>query len=160
MFNWLSRTVYSAGDQCMKTFQADDGHIFVHIEPGEMALESIREVCDQYDVDSGVVVSGIATFRNLNYHYVPTDEFPKEKSERNEFFELDGAWEVGTIDGAIADGEPHLHVVAYNGDQTIAGHLEEGNEVHINCEIVIRPVEGLELTRKKNDMNVSVLSER
>lgn len=123
----------------MDTFEADDGHIFVRLEPGEFLLESLRDVCHEYGVDAGVVVSGIATLRNLNFHYVPTDEFPKEKSERNEFLELDGAWEVGTIDGAIAHGEPHLHLVAYNGEETVAGHLEEGCAVHLNCEIATAP---------------------
>ncbi len=144
----------------MNASQADDGHIFVRLGSGDLVLESIRTVCDEYDVDSGVIVSGIATLRTLTYHYVPTAEFPKEPDERNAFEELEGAWEVGTIDGAIADGEPHLHVIAYNGDETVAGHLEDGNEVHITCEIVIRPVEGLEMTRRTNDMNVSVLQER
>lgn len=142
------------------TFQAPDGHIFVRPESGENLLESIQAVCEKYSIDAGVVVSGIATLRNLNFHYVPTDEFPTEKSERNEYLKLDGAWEVGTIDGAIVNGEPHLHVVAYNGERTIAGHLEEGCEVHVNCEVVIRPIDGIELTRRKNDKNVSVLQER
>ncbi|WP_459891463.1 hypothetical protein [Halostagnicola bangensis] len=53
-----------------------------------------------------------------------------------------------------------MHVIAYNGEETIAGHLEDGTEVHVTCEIVIRPIEGLEMTRRTNEMNVSVLQER
>ena len=145
----------------METFESDDNHVLIRLDPGDLALESIREACERHDVTAGAVVSGIATFRNLNVHYVPTDEFPKEKSERNEFLELDGAWEVSCIDGAIADGEPHLHVTAYNGEETIGAHLEEGCEVHIQGEIMLRKVAGLDdVTRKKNEMNVTALTRK
>ncbi|WP_204960074.1 PPC domain-containing DNA-binding protein [Salinigranum salinum] len=132
------------------------------LEPGDLVLESIREACDEYEVDTGVVVSGIGTLRNLNFHYVPTDEMPKEQKWRNETHKLLGAWEVGTIDGMIANGEPHLHLVAYNGDRTVAGHLEEGNVAHLLGEIVIRPIEGLELERRsdENEYNISQLKPR
>ena len=144
----------------METFESDDGHVFLKLTPGDYALESIREACEKHEVDTGVVVSGIGTFKNLNYHYVPTTDFPEDRMERNEFFELDGAWEVGTIDGAIADGEPHLHIVAHNGDRTVAGHMEEGNEVHLLGEIVIKKVEGLELTRRTEEKNTTRLQLR
>ncbi|MDS0300175.1 DNA-binding protein [Halogeometricum sp. S1BR25-6] len=134
--------------------------MFVLLQPGDLALESITEACEKHDVDSGVVVSGIGTFRNLNFHYVPTTDFPAEKAKRNTFLNLDGAWEIGTIDGAIADGKPHLHLVAYNGEETVAGHIEDGCEVHILSELVIRKIDGLELTRKPNEKNVSTLQRR
>jgi predicted DNA-binding protein with PD1-like motif len=62
----------------------------------------------------------------------------------------------------IANGEPHLHLVAYNGDRTVAGHLEEGNVVHLLGEIVIRPIEGLELERRsdENEYNIGQLKPR
>lgn len=144
----------------MNTFESDDGHVVVLLHPGDLALESITEACEKHDVDSGVVVSGIGTFRNLNIHYVPTTDFPAEKSERNTFLNLEGAWEVGTIDGMIADGDPHLHVIAYDGDETVAGHLENECEVHILGELVIRKIEGLELTRTPNEKNVNTLQRR
>ena len=144
----------------MKTFESDDRHVYLRLDPGDLALESIKEACDDHDIDSGVIVSGIGTFRNLNIHYVPTTDFPEDKSERNEFLELEGSWEVGTIDGAIADGDPHLHVVAYNGDETVAGHLEDACEVHLLGEIVIRKIEDLELTRRPGEKNVGRLQLR
>jgi predicted DNA-binding protein with PD1-like motif len=146
----------------METHQADDGHIVILLEPGDLVLESIRNACADYDVDSGVIASAIGTLRNLNFHYVPTDDMPKEKKWRNATKELLGAWEVGTIDGMIANGEPHLHLVAYNGDETVAGHLEEGNVAHLLGEIVIRPIEGLELERRsdENEYNIGQLKKR
>jgi predicted DNA-binding protein with PD1-like motif len=108
----------------METHQAEDPLIL--LETGDLVLESLRDACDEYDVDSGAIASGIGTFRSLNSHYVPTPEMPTEKKWRKETHELVGAWEVGTIDGMIANGDPHPHLVAYNGDRTVAGHLEEG----------------------------------
>lgn len=143
----------------METFESDDDHVLIRLDPGDLALESIREACREHDVRAGAVVSGIATFRNLNVHYVPTPEFPDEKSERNEFLELDGAWEVSTIDGAIADYEPHLHVTAYNGDEMVGAHLEDGCEVHVQGEVMIRRVAGLDdVTRAPNEKNVTALT--
>jgi predicted DNA-binding protein with PD1-like motif len=145
----------------MEAFESDDGHVLVRLDPGDLALETIREVCREYEVRAGGVVSGIATLRNLNVHYVPTDEFPDEKSERNEYLELDGAWEVSCIDGAIADYEPHLHVTAYNGEETIGAHLEAGCETHIQGEVLLRRIEGLDdVTRAKNEKNVTALTRR
>ena len=141
----------------METFETDDDHVIVRLDSGDMALESITEACEKHDVDTGAIVSGIGTFRNLNIHYVPTAEFPEEKSERNTFLNLEGAWEVGTIDGAIADGDPHLHVIAYNGDETVAGHLEDGCEVHILSELTIRKFDGPEMTRRPGEKNVNTL---
>ena len=132
------------------------------LEPGNLVLESIHDACAEHDVDSDVVASGIGTFRNLDFHHVPTDEMPKAKTWRNATKELLGAWEVDTIDGMIANGEPHLHLVAYNGDETVAGHLEEGNVAHLLGEIVIRPIEGLELERRsdENEYNIGQLKKR
>ena len=54
----------------METFEADDGHVVVRLDRGDMALESIERACERHGVDTGAVVSGIGTFSNLNIHYV------------------------------------------------------------------------------------------
>ncbi|MEY7848389.1 PPC domain-containing DNA-binding protein [Natrarchaeobius sp. A-rgal3] len=144
----------------MESFEADDGHVFVRLDRGDRALESIREVCADREIDTGVVVSGIGTFSSLNIHYVNRTDLPDEQADRNVDLELEGAWEVTNVDGIVADGEPHLHVTAFDGERTVGGHLEEGCEINVLGEFTIRRVEGLPLERRPNDRNVSQLTRR
>ncbi|ELZ19996.1 hypothetical protein C475_21899 [Halosimplex carlsbadense 2-9-1] len=144
----------------METFESDDGHVVVRLDRGDMALESIEAACEAHDVDTGAVVSGIGTFSNLNIHYVDRTDLPDEQADRNVALELEGSWEVTNVGGAIADGEPHLHVTAFNGERTVGGHLEEGCEVNVLGEFTIRKFDGLSLTREPGEHSVSQLTER
>ena len=144
----------------MDSFESDDGYLIVQLEPGDLVLESLREAIDVHDVDTGTVVSGIGTLSNFNFHYVHTTVI-SDPDARNTQVEREGAWEVTNVEGVIADGEPHLHVSAYNGEETVGGHLEEGNEINVLGEFTIKKIEGLELTREKTgDLRISQLIER
>jgi uncharacterized protein len=144
----------------MQTFTADDDHTIVSLETGDLVLESVRSACEDRNIRDGAVVSAIGTLRNLNVHYLHTDELSQDRSDRNTVLELDGCWEVSGIQGLITDGDPHLHVTAFDGDRTIAGHLEEGNEVNALCEVLIRRFGDTGLTRASNEHGVSVLERR
>lgn len=142
----------------METFESDDGHVFVRLDRGDLALESIVAACERHDIETGVVISGIATFSALNIHYVNRTDLPDDQSDRNVDLELEGAWEVTNVNGIVADGEPHLHVTAFDGDRTVGGHLEEGCEINVLGEFTIREVDGIELERRPNEQNVSKLT--
>lgn len=144
----------------METFRTSNDHVIISLESGELLLESIQDACETFDIDTGAVVSAIGTLRNLRVHYLHTDDLAKSQSERNTMVDLDGCWEVSGIQGLIADGEPHLHVTAWDGERTIAGHLEEGNEVNALAEIAIRSFEGVHLERRPNASGVSMLRQR
>jgi len=150
----------------MRTFESDDGHIVVQLQPGDKALESIEDAIEEHGVDTGVVVSGIGSLNKLHIHYVvPYPSFPEhagEDEDVDEFLHEEGAWEVGSLQGAIADGEPHLHITAFEaeGDRMLAGHLEPDSVVHALMEIVIRPLDGVELTRRPEEMGIPMLQER
>ncbi|WP_435361746.1 PPC domain-containing DNA-binding protein [Haloarchaeobius sp. DFWS5] len=144
----------------MESFESEDGHVVVRLDRGDMALESLEQACADHDVDTGAVVSGIGTFSNLNIHYVNRTDLPETQADRNVTLELDGSWEVTNVGGAIADGEPHLHVTAFNGERTVGGHLEDGCEVNVLGEFTIRKFEGLSLTREPSEHNVSQLTRR
>jgi predicted DNA-binding protein with PD1-like motif len=144
----------------MDSFESEDGRVIVAMEPGDLVLESLREAIDDHGVDTGAVVSGIGTLSNFNFHYVHTTDI-SDPDARNTMVERDGAWEVTNVEGVIADGEPHLHVSAYNGEETVGGHLEEGNEVNVLAEFTIEKIDGLDLTREKTDeLRISQLTRR
>lgn len=144
----------------METFESDDGHVVVRLDRGDLALESLTEACEAHDVDTGVVVSGIGTFSNLNIHYVNRTDLPDDQEDRNVDVELEGAWEVTNVGGVVADGEPHLHVTAFDGERTVGGHLETGCEVNVLGEFTVRKLDGLSLHREPGDGNVSQLRRR
>ena len=144
----------------METFTSDDGYVLLRMDRGDLALESIQEACDEHDIDTGIVVSGIGTFSNLNIHYVDRTDLPKEQADRNVTMELDGSWEVTNIQGLVADGKPHLHTTAFDGERTVAGHLEDGCEINILGEVAIRKLDGPKLTRVPNENNISQLTPR
>lgn len=144
----------------MESYESDDGYVIVGLEPGDLVLESLREAIDRHDIDTGAVVSGIGTLSNFNFHYVHTNDI-SDPDARNTQVERDGAWEVTNVEGVIADGEPHLHVSAYDGEETVGGHLEDGNEVNVLAEFTIKKIEGLSLTREKTeDLRISQLTEK
>jgi predicted DNA-binding protein with PD1-like motif len=146
----------------METF-ASEQFVVVRLDPGDLALESIRRGCREADLTDGVVVSGIGTLNTLNLHYVNTTHFREAegpKAERNTFLELEGAWEVSAVQGVVADGEPHLHVTAYDGERTVAGHLEDGCEVNVLGEVAIQRAPDLALTRRPDEEGVGRLERR
>lgn len=73
-----------------------------------------------------------------------------------------GAWEVGALQGAIVDHEPHLHLTAYeaDSDRMVAGHLEPDSVVHALMEIVIQRSDGPDLVRRNNDQGIPIIEER
>lgn len=150
----------------MRSFEGDDGHVILQLQPGDRALESIEETIDEHGIDTGVVVSGIGSLNELHVHYVvPYEEFPEfpeENDDVDEYLHEEGAWEVGSLQGAIADGEPHLHITAFDAEsgRMIAGHLEPDSVVHALMEIVIRPIEGPELARRPEEMGIPMLQSR
>lgn len=144
----------------MDSFESDDGHVVVRLDRGDLVLESLTDACADHDVDTGAVVSGIGTFSGLKIHYVNRTDLPEEQADRNVSLELDGSWEVTNVGGVVADGEPHLHVTAFDGDRTVGGHLEEGNEVNVLGEFTIRKFSGLSLERRPGDHGISQLRRR
>lgn len=110
----------------MESVETDDRHVFVRSDRGDVALESITEASERHGIDTGVVASGIGTLKPLNVHYVDRTDFPERSEDPTVDRELEGAWEVTSIDGVVADGEPHLHVTAFDGERTVGDHLEPG----------------------------------
>lgn len=144
----------------METFPDDGTHVIVRLDPGDDVLESLTTACTDHDIDTGAVVTGIGTLDTLAIHYVHRTDLPADPAERNTSVTLDGSWEVSTVNGVIADGEPHLHVTAYNGEQTVAGHLEPGCTVNVLAEFTLRDLPGLSLTRRPGQKNISKLTDR
>jgi predicted DNA-binding protein with PD1-like motif len=56
------------------------------------------------------------------------------------------------LNGVIADGEPHLHVVVSMKEQPArAGHLEDGSQVLYLAEVAILVCESLAMVREVDE---------
>ena len=118
--------------------------IAIGFEPGEMLLESIREVIKKHDIVNGAVISGIGTLKNANLHHIEHTNFPPD----NHFFNIEKPLELVSVNGLIANGEPHLHVALTCGEnEAFGGHLEDGSEVLYLAEIEIMKHNGLKMKR-------------
>jgi predicted DNA-binding protein with PD1-like motif len=102
------------------------------------------------------LVSAIGTFQKARFHrIVTTDIKPKD-----ELIEVDGPMELAAVDGVVADGEPHFHMVFQDMNRAYAAHLEEGSVVCHLAEIVLAEIKGVELARIRNEHGIALLQEK
>jgi len=132
------------------------GRVFaLSLAPGDLVLESIKELVQKEKVNDAVVVSAVGTLDQYRIHYVTTTGYPPQN--RFEHWK-DKPLELASINGLIADGDPHLHVVVSDSEKAYAGHLEEGCRTLYLAEIVIIELEGLNLKRQRSPKNIVTLT--
>jgi len=137
----------------MKYFSTDKmGRIFVlRLDPGDYLLESIKDLIRKEKVKDAVVVSAVGTLDQYRIHMVMTTDYPPEN--RFEHWK-DRPLELASIGGAIANGEPHLHIIVSDSEKAYAGHLEEGCRVLYLAEIVVVELKELNLARVYDDKHL------
>jgi uncharacterized protein len=116
--------------------------ILARFDPGEKLLEGIRDLIKQENLHTGVVVSGIGTLSDCRIHETVAGYPPNLMTRHQHYRELKGSYEIASIQGIIADGEPHLHITLCEGDSTVAGHIEDGCIVLTLAELAILRVDG------------------
>jgi predicted DNA-binding protein with PD1-like motif len=118
----------------------------VRLDKGDDLLESFQSFLERYNIADGVVVSGIGTLDQCHMHFVTTiNDATKMEFKRWK----DTPLEVASIDGIVANGEPHLHMVISNTDRAWAGHVEPGCRTLYLCEIMFIELPGFNLDRKR-----------
>lgn len=124
--------------------------IAVRLDPGDDVHECVEKIAQEEDIQTGVIVSGIATFDKARWHSISTTDFPPPKDK---FFEMEGPIEVSGIQGIIANYKPHLHFTCANYDnkQVVAAHLEPGCKTLYLTELLIVKLSNLNLTRRLNE---------
>ena len=119
--------------------------LIIGFKPGELLLESIREVISTYGVKNGAVVSGIGTLSKCRMHYIEHTHFPAQ----DRIMTLEKPLELNSVNGLIVDGEPHLHIMVSCGeDEVYGGHLEEDSRVLYLAEIAVLVFNELKMIRQ------------
>lgn len=133
------------------------GRTFVlRLDQGDYVLESINDLIKKEKIKNGVVISGIGTLDRCTMHMVTTTGYPSEV-----YFDKyeDKALEIAAIQGAIANGVPHLHVVISDTEKAYAGHLEDECRVLYLAEIVIQELLDVNVYRVRDEKNILKLRE-
>ena len=118
--------------------------ITVGLEPGELLLESILSLVEEYPVENGIVLTGFGTLDCCSMHYVADAKFPPT----NVIYEVSEALELTSMSGIIANSLPHVHITVSHGrDMSYGGHLEAGSRVLYLAEFSILKLENSKLLR-------------
>ena len=140
----------------MKSFVAKPGsklHI-LRLDAGDDLLECVNELIDRQNIINGAVISGIGTFDHCVMHMVTTTSYPPvEHFERWAGKPL----ELSSIDGIIANGIPHLHMVVSDVEYAYSGHVEPGCRILYLGELLIMEFEAEGLERVRNAKGVNEL---
>jgi len=108
--------------------------IFVRLHHEEDLLESLKKVCEECKLVTGVVVSGVGMLKQAELAYFVS-------SGRYSPALFPEPLELVSLTGNIIskDGDYHLHLHAVLSDEsksTVAGHLSKG-KVNVTNELVI-----------------------
>ncbi|MCA9359235.1 DNA-binding protein [Candidatus Kaiserbacteria bacterium] len=103
------------------------------IKEGELFRESIEKRCAEAGVEAGVILSAVGGFQKL---ILRMPILPNQ--EKHTVKELEGPFEIVSINGTISPNDCHIHVSASDQDGVcIGGHLKEGTTVKNTAEVVI-----------------------
>ena len=127
--------------------------LVVNLQRGDLLLESIKEQLAEAGIRNAIVTSAIGSLQKAVFHRVTG----MEPSPVDEFLTVEKPMELASLQGVVIDGEPHFHMVVSDLEQAYTGHLEEGTTVLYLVEISLAELTGLDVVRKKNDLNIAPL---
>ncbi len=120
--------------------------VAVRFQEGEDLFESLRVICTNYSINSGIILSGVGMFESLEIGYWNGKEYVTKKiNELVEIVSLTGNIGISETEGELVF---HLHIaVALQDYQVIGGHFVNGK--FYNGELFIKKLQNIALLRKK-----------
>lgn len=127
--------------------------VAARMSPGEDVLLGLEQVCKEYNIKDGVILSGMGSLDGAQFfNPVPLKE-KKAGYGYSEAVVLRGPIELVGMAGMICHddkGETLLHVHYALSDQHgtgHGGHLIEGNKVLMTVDVMIGEIDGMEMGR-------------
>lgn len=130
--------------------------VILSFSRGEKLREGIRDKLRELGIRNAVLISAIGTFEKARFHRIKNVN-PRPEDE---IIEVEGPMELAAVDGIVADGEPHFHMVFQDLNRAYAAHLEDGSVVCYLAEIVLAELKGIELTRVRNQHGIPLLQQK
>jgi len=115
---------------------------------GDYIIEELRALLKREGVDAALITSGIGSLDICALHTITNTGLPPEER----YWTLEGPIEVGSLQGSVSGGEPHIHVVVHDvaADQVHVGHLEAGSRCCFRLEMGLIVLEGIRTRRVKD----------
>ena len=112
---------------------------------GDYIIEELRELFKQEDIDAALITSGIGALDICNLYTVAHTRLPPERN----YFSLEGPLEVGSLQGPVTGGEPHIHVVLHDvtNDKTYSAHMEPGSRCCYRLDLGLIVFDGVRTKR-------------
>ena len=119
--------------------------MMISFRMGDYVIEELRKLFAAEGIDAGLITSGIGSLDICKLHTITGTTLPP--GER--YFDLEGPIEVGSLQGSVAGGEPHIHVVVEDvkNEKIIVGHLEEGSRCLFRMEMGLIVLDGVKTAR-------------
>lgn len=128
--------------------------MMVSFRRGDYVIEELCALFEREGVDAALITSGIGSLDICKLHTITGTGLPP--GER--YITLEGPIEVGSLQGSVAGGEPHIHVVAHDvaSDRMVVGHLEPGSRCCFRVELGLVILDGIK-TRRLTDPETQLI---
>lgn len=125
-------------------YAVSDEMLFLRLSDGEDLHTSLARACEEYSVDSAVVLSGLGMIRDVTFGWFTGNEYLRETAS--------GPFELTALSGNISyrgnSLYPHLHAVFNGRDHAaLSGHILKACCDH-NLEIALLPMRSIHLARE------------
>jgi uncharacterized protein len=118
----------------------------IRLDRDDGILESLTNIIQERGIQDGAVLTGIGSVQECTYHRIVS----LGPTAKDEFIHVQGPMELVSLDGIIANGEPHLHLTLANAKGAFGGHIEKGCRVLYRVELTVAKFSGPALARKTN----------
>jgi uncharacterized protein len=114
----------------------------IRLKPGDDISKCIEEICKDYSIQAGVILSCVGSLQEVSLRYAGEPETTP----------LKGPFEIVSLTGTISVNGSHLHIsVSDKTGKTIGGHLKPGNSVYTTIELTLGVLPSIIFTREKDD---------
>ena len=119
--------------------------MMISFRRGDYVIEELRKMMKKEEIDAALITSGIGSFDLCKLHTITNTGLPPEER----YLALEGPIEVGSLQGSVAGGEPHIHVVVHDvaKDEIHVGHLEDGSRCCFRMEMGLIVLDGVKTKR-------------
>ncbi len=122
----------------------------LRIDPGEDVLATVKDFIRRSGIAQAIVLGGYGTLAAYRLHWVTHNRIPTE----NAFASGEGGIEILGMSGLVVSGEPHIHVTLATQQGAFGGHMEEGCQAYVLCEVFFAEIEGKTLSRERVAVDV------
>ena len=104
----------------------------------------MKKIVAEQHIQNGVILSAIGSLRGYEVHAVSNRNLPTQDTfTKNPTQPVD----LVSMNGYVINGRIHAHMTLATPDGTIAGHVEDGNEVYTYAIVTIGVMNGTNLDK-------------